>query len=182
MESYLSEQWKDIPGFEGQYQASDYGRIKSIGSGMKGRYYGKILSQNLSSIGYPTVRLHKNKKTKTYSVHRLVAMSFHGTPGDLLEVDHIDCNKENNQAGNLRWVSRKQNMNFARSTLGNWSKGKGPKGEASYQAKLTEVKVKEIRHLHKEANWSQRDLAIKFGVSQVAILQILKGRTWKHVT
>lgn len=107
------EEWKDIPGYEGKYQVSNLGRVKSLPK-RKGRGLGymtseKILRHSVNSGGYCNVVLCKDGKTETFSLHRLVAESFVENSLGLPEVDHKDRNKTNNQASNLRWATRIEN-------------------------------------------------------------------------
>lgn len=98
------EKYIDIIDFEGLYQISNLGNIKSFISN-------KILSKAKDSNGYEIVTLCKNKKRYTKTIHRLVAESFLGK--SKLEVNHIDGNKSNNILSNLEYVSKKQNIRHA---------------------------------------------------------------------
>jgi len=102
------EQWKDIVGYEGLYQISNIGRVKSY-PGDKTR--GGIRKQKTSK-GYAIVVLHNNCVKKTCSVHRLVAMAFVGNNDNKPEVNHLDENKLNNCTDNLQWVTSKENSNW----------------------------------------------------------------------
>ena len=107
------EIWKDIEGYVGLYQVSNMGRVKSLPK-KKGRGEGYIKQEELLSCsktgrGYPHVVLCKDSKTKTFSVHKLVALAFLENPNNLPEVDHKDRNKENNNVDNLRWVTTSEN-------------------------------------------------------------------------
>lgn len=112
----IKEEWKDIEGYEGLYQISNYGRVKSLERECKNRWgqmrvvEEKILKGSPNSDGYLCVSLCKNGTKKSYRVNRLVAIAFIPNPNDLEEVDHIDGNKEKNIFTNLRWVSRLENM------------------------------------------------------------------------
>ena len=104
------EIWKDIKGYEGLYQVSNMGRIKSLNyrnTGEEG-----ILRHSLDSYGYLKVTLHKNGKQKYFRIHRLVAETFIPNVNNLPEVNHIDENKENNHVENLEWCDRKYNNNY----------------------------------------------------------------------
>lgn len=107
------EVWKDIPGYEGLYQVSNCGRVKSLpkrrGKGVGYATGESILRHSVNSRGYCNIVLCKDGKTKTFALHRLVAEGFVDNPLNLPEVDHIDRNQSNNYAGNLRWVTRSEN-------------------------------------------------------------------------
>lgn len=90
-----NEIWKDVPGYDGYYQVSNFGRVKSLR---------KVLKAGLRK-GYLYISL-RNKK---FNIHRLVAIAFIPNPGNLPETDHIDGNPLNNNVDNLRWVTRQQN-------------------------------------------------------------------------
>lgn len=113
----MQEIWKDIPNYEGLYQASNFGRIKSIQyfNHTNNKIYprDKILKPILNEKGYCRVDLSKSGKSKRHRVHRLVAKTFLPNPYNLLEVNHIDGNKQNNNVNNLEWCSRSYNMKEA---------------------------------------------------------------------
>ena len=111
----MSEEiWKAIEEFEGRYAVSNLGRVKSL-IGWNGREYikrNKILKSNISNGHYACVTLHVNKKHVRREVHRLVAQAFVPNPNNLPVVMHIDENKYNNVASNLKWGTQEENMNF----------------------------------------------------------------------
>lgn len=108
------EIWKDIKGYEGLYQVSNLGRIKSlyfINNRYKSKHHReKIMKQQINKHGYKTVRLSLNKKEKSYMVHRLVAEAFILNTKNKLEVNHIDGNKQNNRVDNLELCTRSENQ------------------------------------------------------------------------
>ena len=104
------EIWKDIKGYEGLYQVSNMGRIKSLNYRRTGEE--GLLSGKPNSGGYLIVNLSKNKKRKSFYIHKLVAENFLPNPKNLPEVNHIDENKENNTVYNLEWCDRKYNNNY----------------------------------------------------------------------
>ena len=110
----MQEIWKDIKGYEGMYQVSNLGRVKSIRSkdsiGRK-RKLG-LLSLQIHQ-GYVNTRLMKNGIRKTVRIHRLVAQAFLKRVNGKPEINHIDGNKENNNVKNLEWVSRSENVKHA---------------------------------------------------------------------
>ena len=108
--SYDNEIWKDIKGYEGLYQVSNLGRIRSFHE-YKGTNY-RIVSLGKGKIGYLTVCLHLKGKRKTFNVHRLVAETFIKKPIGKDFVNHKDENKQNNKVSNLEWCTRSYNYNY----------------------------------------------------------------------
>lgn len=114
----MEEIWKDIKGYEGNYQISNLGRVKSLERMVKNRipgYFNKIkeriLSLVLNSHGYYRVTLSKNGYQRPERIHRLVADCFVEKDAlDKIEVNHIDSNKLNNRWDNLEWISRKEHQ------------------------------------------------------------------------
>ncbi|AKG94207.1 HNH homing endonuclease [Polaribacter phage P12002L] len=104
----MQEIFKTIPNYEGLYQVSDLGSVKSL-------IYSKerILNQNNDKDGYLLVSLYKDKKAKRFKVHQLVAMAFlnHEPCGLKLVINHINFNKADNRVGNLEIVTNRQNSN-----------------------------------------------------------------------
>lgn len=112
------EIWKDIKGFEGQYQVSNFGRIRSLDRYVigksKSKYLkkGKIMKLDVNSKGYCNICLHKNAKPVYVGVHRLVAEAFIPNPLNLPCVNHKDENPSNNHVDNLEWCTYKYNSNY----------------------------------------------------------------------
>ena len=117
----MKEIWKDIPNYEGLYQVSNLGRVKSLKrkkydiNSKKIIFVGKdiILKNIINEKGYFKVCLRSNYKNKFYKIHRLVAQAFIPNPNEYIEVNHIDGNKQNNCINNLEWCSHKHNMKEA---------------------------------------------------------------------
>lgn len=116
----MREIWKDIPGYEGYYQVSNMGQVKSLSRLVPhlGHEYlrkGRIrkLQENQ---GYLCVTLNKNSVSKSFGVHQLVALAFIPNPGDRPFVNHIDGNKRNNCLDNLEWVTAQENILHAIAT------------------------------------------------------------------
>ena len=111
------EIWKPIPDYEGRYEASTMGRIRSVdrktphprNPKMVLPRKGKILRPELDKYGYPVVVLCKDNKPKTFKIHRLVALTFVDNPNNLPQVDHINAKKYDNRPQNLRWCTTQQN-------------------------------------------------------------------------
>ena len=100
----MEEIWKDIEGYEGLYQISTMGRVKSLRRNI-------ILRQGITN-GYERVVLSTNNIPKGYSIHRLVANAFIPNPDNLPQVNHKDENKANNRVDNLEWCTQKYNVNY----------------------------------------------------------------------
>lgn len=115
--------WKDIDGFNGYYQVSDDGLVRSVDrtiidkNGVAFRKRGKIMKQSIGRVrgddGYFVVNLHNHGKSYVIPVHRLVAMAFLENPQQLPTVNHIDGNKRNNSVENLEWASFSENNSHA---------------------------------------------------------------------
>lgn len=100
------EIWKDVLGYEGLYQVSNTGKVKSLFR------YKKELKPCITKNGYATVELFKHKKGKRLLIHRIVALAFIENKNNLPQVNHIDENKLNNDVMNLEWQTAKENMNY----------------------------------------------------------------------
>ena len=167
--------WKDIKGFEGLYQVSTYGRVRSVNRIIKYsdgriREYPEVeLIPSIGTNGYFGVSLHVNNKKNRREIHRLVAESFLENPEGKLEVNHINGFKLNNKVNNLEWSSRQENMNHAISTgLHN------QKGENHSQVKLSNDDVFWIRERYK-AGYKPKTIAEIYSVSDGHIREIVKG-------
>lgn len=111
------EIWKPIPEYENHYEVSSMGRVRSKdrllphprNKTMVLPKKGKILKHELDKYGYPVVTLCKEGKTRTFKVHRLVALAFIPNPDNLPQIDHINARKYDNRPANLRWCTTQQN-------------------------------------------------------------------------
>lgn len=116
------EEWKDIKGYEGFYEVSNTGKIRSLDhyirqkNNSKKLHKGKILNTWSDKIGYIVVGLNKYNKYKIKKVHRLVAEAFIPNPENKSDVNHKDGNKANNCVNNLEWNTRAENMQHAYNT------------------------------------------------------------------
>ena len=117
MKSIKNEIWKDIEGYEGKYQVSNLGRVKSLSRlkymGSSGyRLMPERILKEADKKGYKTVVLCNENGHRNICVHKLVALSFIPNPFNLPQVNHIDENKSNNAVSNLEWVTAKENINY----------------------------------------------------------------------
>lgn len=167
-----NEVWKDISGFEGQYQVSNLGRVKSLYS-KKNVPTLRKLSHNITT-GYVMVSLMDMKqKMHLKSVHRLVAIAFMPNPMSKTDVNHINGIKTDNRLSNLEWNTRSENM------FNGYKIGVIPKqiGEGNPRSKLLEVNILDIR----ASSLSNVELAKMYSVTSVTIKDVRKGKIWKHL-
>ena len=169
----MSEKWVQINGYEGLYDVSDAGNVRSRITGIVLKPY-----RTGKGEGYLTVDLHINGKSKNKKIHRLVAEAFIPNPEEKPEVNHIDGDKTNNNVSNLEWCTGKENCTHAAET------GLIQCGERRASAKLTSEQVAEIRQTYERGCLGRgaKSLARKYGVSDVTIRRIISGRKWKHET
>jgi len=109
----MEEIWKDIAGYEGAYQVSNLGRVKSFRQSSKmGKPKEWILKPSLINSGYGVVTLYSKEKREKFQIHRLVASAFLPNPNNLPCVNHRDENKLNNCVENLEWCTYQYNNNY----------------------------------------------------------------------
>lgn len=111
MQKHTNEIWKDIEGYNGYYQVSNHGNVKSLKGNVE-----RILKISKHS-GYPIVTLSKNCICKTFLVHRLVAEAFIPNPDNLPIINHKDNSRDNNVASNLEWCTQKYNVNYSKHKM-----------------------------------------------------------------
>jgi len=176
----IDEIWKDIPGYEGFYQISNKGRVKSLV--FKDYKREKILKYCKNINRYSTrffIDLKRNCIKERFYIHQLVALAFIGPCPEGMEVCHNDGNAENNCAENLRYGTHQENMrDMIRHGTNN---GKGPAGEKNGNSILTDNQVKEIiQQINDGINFEQ--IANNFNVSIPVISNIKCKRLWKHLS
>lgn len=116
MSDYI-EQWKDIAGYEGLYQVSNLGNVKSLARYKKNRSKMQEVKEHMMkpfvyNEGYARVQLSKDGKARSFCVHRLVALAFVPNTENKPHINHIDENKSNNRADNLEWCTATENNNY----------------------------------------------------------------------
>ena len=167
----MNEIWKDIEEYEGLYQVSNLGRVRSFISN-------KILRFGVNPDGYLFVHLYINKSKKYIGVHRIVASAFLDNYEDLPEVNHIDSDKKNNSVLNLEWVTREQNMKHYYSTETFKKVNLRNSGEGNQNAKLKFNEVQLIKKLRSEYNIKVKTLSWLFNVSVSQIERIIYNKQW----
>lgn len=106
----MIEEWKPIKGWEGYYDVSNLGRVRSYRNNQFFSKEPRIVKQT-NSFGYLYVKLKLKENSKRIRVHRLVAEAFIPNPNNYPVIDHLDCNTQNNNVNNLRWCTQKDNCN-----------------------------------------------------------------------
>jgi hypothetical protein len=172
------EKWADIPRFEGQYQVSNLGRVKSLQRMRKTKSNGvavhkeRILKQSTNCNGYKFLTLSRNGVRNFYLIHKLVLISFVSPAEAGMQCRHLDGNPKNNNLKNLKWGTSQENL------LDKIKHGNIPKGEKHALSKLSENDVLCIRRIYRKQNKSQSQIAKMFGVTQANISSIILQKTW----
>ena len=136
-----NEEWRDVVGYEGLYQVSNMGRVKSLGR--KDRF-GRVIKERIlepavTHNGYLRVGLHVDGKRKMLRVHRLVCEAFHENPDNKSEVNHVNEDKTDNRACNLEWSTRTENCNHGSRNERVAKALSKPIGQFSLDGKLIKV-------------------------------------------
>ena len=181
------EEWKPIIDYENLYMISNLGRVKKLENqvtqkDLKGNIYTrtfpeKILKERNNKTDYITVGLNTNNISKTFRIHRLVAIHFIPNPENKPEVNHINGIKSDNRLENLEWCTSAENSKHALET----ELTKIQYGSETTNSKLTEKEVLEIRKLKETTNMTSTEIGKLFGVNQPAISKIIHRKTWKHI-
>ena len=179
----MEENWKDIEGYEGYYQVSDLGRVRSLDrvviaiNGKRFPFKGKILKPHEDRNGYLRVELHKeNKKYKKEYVHRLVALAFvkNPDPDRFKEINHKDEDKKNCASENIEWCDRSYNCRY-----GNWVE----KHNEKISKPVAALKNGEIVKIFKGIRDAGRELECSSGSICRAIKKVQKcrGYNWSYI-
>ncbi len=178
-------EWRAIPSYEGFYEVSDDGRVRSIdrvieqdsrwGNRVKQRYGGRVLKQATNRYGYLTVFLQRKGVRFFRTVHQLVLEAFSGPCPDGMECRHLDGSRTSNGIENLEWCSHAKNQ---RDMI---LHGTVACGERHPNAKLTEADVRQIFRLIFKGE-TQQAIADQFGVRQNTISRIAAGKSRRITT
>lgn len=187
------EIWKDIPGYEGLYQASTLGRIRSLdrvievkidGMVQKRSILGTILCGGHNGHGYLFVYLCRNGKAKRYYIHRIIAKTFIPNPQNYPYINHKDENPGNNCVDNLEWCTQKYNANYGshiEKVRAYMLSDKNPNRGKPRPEKFKEKVRKPILQLDRDGNvireWdSARTAGTVLGIFPQVITAVCKGR------
>jgi hypothetical protein len=177
------EEWKAVVGFEGCYEVSNRGRVRSLdrvvirSDGIPQPQSGKVLRQqrNPKRGGRLSVHLCREDLSRhRITVHRLMLEAFVGPCPEGMEACHGDDNHLNNVIDNLRWDTKRNNM------VDRDRNGKTVKGLTHGNAKLTDDDIREMRRL-RSAGAKLSELAERYGIAFGQIGAIVRGKAWKHV-
>ena len=179
----IQEEWRDIKGYEGLYQVSDMGRVKSLErviirkNGTKLPVKERILKSGIDKDGYLRVALGNSKgKRKLFLVHRLVCKAFHENPENKPCVNHIDENKTNNTASNLDWCTVVENLNYGTRNVRSAKTRSKPVGQYTRNEELIRV--------WQSTNEVERQLGFNHShISKVALgkRKTAYGYVWKYI-
>ncbi len=164
--------WKPIKNFEGLYEISSDGRVRSLHK----RNYHNILNTWDNGRGYLFCNLcKKGQKKKHGYIHKLVAGHFVDNPDTLNVVNHIDGDRSNNDYTNLEWCDQSHNMKHASEM------NLIHKGEKCFRSKLKNEDVLEIRRLNEEYGTKPKEIAEMFNIDSSHASRIINRKVWKHI-
>lgn len=180
----MCEVWKDIPGYEGFYQVSNIGRVKSLDrvvidrNGRHMKYKGVLLTPQYNEFGYQKIMLMMSRKGRTFKIHQLVAMTFIENKENHPCVNHKDGNKENNSVDNLEWCTFGENNKHAYEIGLKIPYNRD--GERNPKSKFSNSEVEYIRNSHKRngGQFGTMYFARKYGVHKDTITNLIKGKTY----
>jgi hypothetical protein len=173
------EEWKDIPGFNGRYQASTHGRIKAVGHPRRINHTFIMKPQKRGEYNYLGIGLWDatTGKARSHFVHLLILLTFVGPRPAGMQGNHKDCNKHNNRVSNLEYVTRSQNMQHA------YANGRIRRVHLGYTLAPEQVRaIKELLARFSQKEMNNRRIAKMFNTSHETIRQIRLGRRWHYLT
>lgn len=171
----MKEKWKDIPNYEGLYQISNFGRVKSFRKSTKYRCQSEyILKPYVPQHGYEVVTLYDKSTKHKFLVHRLVATAFLPNPDNLPQINHKDENKRNNNVTNLEWCTAEYNNAYGTARLRASDTASLPIEQLAYDGKVIAI--------YRSTRIASELLGIKRGTLKSSIDKHsqLKGYYWQY--
>lgn len=175
--SFEGEIWKPIEGYKQYYHISSMGRVKALDRivyGIGPRFQKKRIMRQPISMSYLQIGVTINGKQKIFKTHRLVAVHFVKNDQNKPYINHINCDKLDNQHVNLEWVTHAENVKHAIEN------GLIKSGEDCPSSILNSNQVLMIRKLRK-SGLKLRELAEMFNIGTSNICHIVQKKTWKHL-
>ena len=171
------EQWRPVPGYEGLYEVSDMGRVRSLPRQTNGRWKrasvpGKVLAPALTDRGYRFVGLCREGVVRPGRIHTLVLTAFRGPRTEMQVCRHLNGDKTDNRLANLVWGTQKENGEDQVRL------GLSLRGSAGTNARLNAEQVQAIRKSTGAASITAR----KFGICRQHVLRLRKGESWGWLT
>lgn len=165
-------EWQDIQGYKGLYKISEAGHVLSLKA--KYKTADRLIKNYISKNGYPIVYLTKGGKTKTIKLHILLAKTFIPNPNNYPCVLHLDDNKINFALANLAWGTQSQNIKMAFEN--------GRANQSGFRNNAGKIKdlltLKKVKSDWASGIFSQKELALKYGVSQGTVSNVVTGKSY----
>lgn len=179
----MKEKWKSVYGYEGFYEVSNFGKVRSVErfikypNGFKYKKKSKKRKLTKNNSGYLTVSLFRQNKEKRFLVHRLVARAFCKEYNQSKVVNHIDGDRLNNNAANLEWCEHWENIKHGKSVL----KSEGKLIDINKNQKLNDFDVLYIRDFYRRKILNCVEIAKLFKVNYSTIRDVVKYKNYKYL-
>lgn len=171
------EIFKPVKGFEGYYEVSNKGRVKSLPRYTVDRQLvGRFLKPYKNKLGYLTCVLCKDASIHPQLIHRLVGGAFVKRPNGKDFINHKNSNRADNRAENLEWCTTLENVHHKIYVAGHHQRG-----DRHPRVKLKESEVLSIHRKYKNGSHTYQSLGDEYGVLDTTIFKIIRRLTWKHL-
>ncbi len=172
----ITQEWKDIPGFEGRYQVSSVGKVRSLmNNSLQPRKVPLVLKDRPTGDRYRKVYLSVKNRRYNFTIHRLVLLTFTGTPNVGQQCAHLNGIRDDNRLENLKWVSPKENAAHK------WLHGTQQTGEAAPNVKLSNWDAITILNLHFVHAKGYSEISRLLNLNPPHVVRIVKGRNFKSI-